>query len=306
VKFGAVVRTALVWDNGSSWRYPSFDEIRDTAQRMEEAGFDSLWLFDHLLYRDPGEPTTGLWECWTMLSALAAVTERIELGPLVLCVPFRNPGILAKMATTLDEISSGRLILGLGAGWHEPEFEAFDLPFDHRAARFEEALQIIVPLFQEGRVDFEGRYHQARNAALLPRGPAPKGPPLLIGAWGPRLMRLAVEYGRMWNGGYSGRIDSFRERLANFEAARAVAGKGPAEVEATALLKVGWPDLTEIPAFFEGEYVTGSAGEMAQAFKEYEEAGVAHVMCQYYPNTTEALDRLISAFHAYRALSAAP
>ena len=113
----------------------SYDSIRAVAQQAEADGFDSIWLADHLLYRKPGEPTRGIWECWTMLSALAEATRRVDIGTLVLCNTFRNPAILAKMATTADEVSSGRLILGIGAGWNEPEYQAFGLPFDHRAAR---------------------------------------------------------------------------------------------------------------------------------------------------------------------------
>ncbi|RPJ37810.1 MAG: LLM class flavin-dependent oxidoreductase, partial [Chloroflexi bacterium] len=136
--------------------------IRKIARWGEKAGFDSLWLYDHLLYRHEDQ-TTGIWEGWTLLSALADATKTIELGTLVACNLFRNPAILAKMAATLDEVSGGRLILGLGAGWNQPEFDAFGIPNDHRVSRFEEALQIIVPLLREGCVDFQGKYYQARN-----------------------------------------------------------------------------------------------------------------------------------------------
>src|SRR6185312_15252700 len=116
---------------------------REMAQRAEAAGFDSLWLFDHLLYREPNEPTIGIWECWTFLSALAEATTTVEIGTLVACTAFRNPAVLAKMAVTLDEVSNSRLTLGIGAGWNQAEFEAFGIPFDHRVDRFEEALKII-------------------------------------------------------------------------------------------------------------------------------------------------------------------
>src|SRR5437773_5461448 len=151
------------------------------AQRAEALGFDSLWVPDHLLLTWE-ERTRGTWECWSLLAALAAVTSRVELGPLVTCTAFRNPALLAKMADTVDEISGGRLIVGLGAGWNGPEDRAFGAQSDHRVDRFEEALQIIVPLLRMGHVDFEGKYYQARGCELRPRGPRPGGPPILIGA----------------------------------------------------------------------------------------------------------------------------
>jgi alkanesulfonate monooxygenase SsuD/methylene tetrahydromethanopterin reductase-like flavin-dependent oxidoreductase (luciferase family) len=141
------------------------------ALTAEERGLDSVYLADHLLFRESSR-TEGIHEAWTVLSAVAALTSRVEIGPLVLAVPFRNPAITAKMAAELDEISGGRLVLGLGCGWHEPEFEAFDLPFDHRVGRFEEALEIMLPLLREGRVRFEGHWHRA-NAELAPPGSSP-------------------------------------------------------------------------------------------------------------------------------------
>lgn len=177
MKIGLMVFTANDrYDNSKR----SYESIRAIAQQSEKDGFDSIWLADHLLYRNPGEPTRGIWECWTTLAALAEATKRVELGTLVVCNSFRNPAILAKMTTTVDEISHGRLILGVGAGWNEPEYQAFGLPFDHRVDRFEEALQIIKPMLREGHVDFAGRYYQARNCEDAPRGPRQQGPPLMV------------------------------------------------------------------------------------------------------------------------------
>lgn len=116
-----------------------YAETRELALQAEATGFDSIWVFDHLLLRYPGQPTEGVWEGWTVLAALAEATRRVELGTLVSCVPFRAPALLAKMADTLEEVSGGRLILGLGAGWHQLEFDAFGIPFDHKVDRFEEA-----------------------------------------------------------------------------------------------------------------------------------------------------------------------
>ena len=132
---------------------PSWQQLKAAAIQSEELGFDSVWVYDHLLHRFEGHPTVGFHECWTMLTALAAVTERVEIGTTVLCAGFRNPALLAKMAESLDEVSAGRLILGLGAGWHKEEFDAFGFPFDHRVSRLEEALQVIKPLLRDREVD---------------------------------------------------------------------------------------------------------------------------------------------------------
>ena len=158
---------------------PRWNEIKASAQHAEAAGFDSLWLPDHLIYDygNSGRPLHGVWECWSILTSLAAVTTRVEIGTTVVCTSFRNPALLAKMADTVDEISGGRLILGLGAGNHEPEFRAFGYPFDHLSGRFEESLQIIRGLLRNGKVDFQGQYYTARECELRPRGPTRLGPP---------------------------------------------------------------------------------------------------------------------------------
>src|SRR5688572_17301063 len=148
------------------------------ARLIEDAGFDSIWTGDHLLYRDERRGSRGPWEAWSVLAAVAATTSRVELGPLVASTSFHNPAMLAKKAATFDEISGGRLILGLGAGWNETEYAAFGFPFDHRVSRFEEAFTIIRLLLATGRCDVHGTYYQLEDAELLPRGPRPNGPPL--------------------------------------------------------------------------------------------------------------------------------
>jgi alkanesulfonate monooxygenase SsuD/methylene tetrahydromethanopterin reductase-like flavin-dependent oxidoreductase (luciferase family) len=261
-----------------------------------------LWLADHLLYRRPNQPTMGIWECWSMLSALAEATQRIELGTSTLCITFRHPAVLAKMAATLDEISGGRLILGLGAGWNEPEHRAFGLPFERRVARFEEALQIIVPLLRDGRVDFEGEFYSVRDCELAPRAPRAAGPPLLIGAAQPRMLRLAARYADIWNAPeYLGAKPGFEPLLRAFETARSEVGDAASHaVQTSVILKIGWPDLGALPGFFGDDYLTGSAEEIALAWRDYAAAGVGHLLCQYHPNTRATLERLIAALEAYR------
>src|SRR6202008_2235225 len=175
-------------------------ELLDMARAVDDLGFDGLWVGEHLLYRWPNRPARGPWEAWTLMAALAAVPSNVTIGTLVACTSFHNPALLAKQAATIDEIAGGRFVLGLGAGWNETEFRAFGFPFDQRVARFEEAFTIIPTLLQEGAVDFEGRFFQARRYELL-RGPA--GPPLLMGANGPRMLRIALPHAVAWNTWYA-------------------------------------------------------------------------------------------------------
>jgi probable F420-dependent oxidoreductase len=277
-----------------------YDSIRSIALQAEADGFDGIWIPDHLLYRNPNEPTRGIWECWTVLAALAEATERVEIGTLTLCNSFRNPAILAKMATTLDEVSQGRLILGIGAGWNQPEYEAFGLPFDHRVDRLEEALQILTPLLRDGHVDFAGKYYAARDCDDAPRGPRSHGPPVLIGGEGPRMFKLAARYADIWNIGYMGVPETMTEPLARMEAACREVGRDPETLGASALIGLWFPDLQpKKPRFFDQPLV-GTVQEIAAAMHGYAARGVEHVMFQCEPDTAEARRRLTEALQLYR------
>ena len=280
----------------------SYETIRAVAHQAETDGFDSLWLADHLFYRNPGEPTRGIWECWTMLAALAEATQRVEIGTLVLCNSFRHPAILAKMATTADEVSHGRLILGVGAGWNEPEYQAFGLPFDHRVDRLEEALQILTPLLHDGQVDFAGQYYHARNCEILPRGPRSDGPPLLVGGEGPRMLTLTAQYADLWNTGYMGQPETMAEPLAKIKAVCRAVGRDPATLGITALIGLWFPDLQAKQPGFLDKPLTGTVPEIAAAMRGYAELGVQHIMFQCEPYTAQALQRLTEALHRYRGM----
>jgi alkanesulfonate monooxygenase SsuD/methylene tetrahydromethanopterin reductase-like flavin-dependent oxidoreductase (luciferase family) len=196
---------------------PNWTSFLALARQAEAAGFTSLWTFDQLLYRmdaidaqyglespTPGVPgpDAGFWECWSVLAALAAVTQRVEIGSMVTCSSYRNPALLAKIAATVDDISGGRVILGIGAGGMEEEHASHGMRWDHRVSRFAEAIEIIHALLKTGTVDFDGEYYQITNGELLPRPARPGGPPILIGALeaGPRMMDLAARYADIWTG----------------------------------------------------------------------------------------------------------
>jgi probable F420-dependent oxidoreductase len=218
-------------------RWPEMVEL---ARTIEDAGFDAIWVGEHLLYRWPDIPARGPWEAWTMLAALAASTTRVSLGPLVAATSFHNPALLAKQAATIDEIAGGRFVLGLGAGWNETEFRAFGFTYDHRIDRFEEAFTIIRTLLQEGRIDYEGRFYQARDCELLPR-PRPGGPPLLIGSNGPRMLRIVAPHVQAWNTWYAD-TDNRPEGVARLkdivDAAARDVGRDPAEIARTVAVHV--------------------------------------------------------------------
>ena len=299
MKIGLMVFLA---NDRETYRKRSYDSIRAVAQQAERDGFDAIWLADHLLYRNPGQPTRGIWECWTMVAALAEATRRVEIGTLVLCNTFRNPAILAKMATAADEVSHGRLILGIGAGWNEPEYQAFGLPFDHRVDRFEEALQILKPLLRQGHVDFAGQYYQARHCDDLPRGPRPEGPPLLVGTASPRMLKLTARYADLWNVGYMGKAETMGEPLAKLERACRGVGRDRATIGVTALIGLWFPDLqSKQPSFFPTP-LTGTTQEITAAIRGYATLGVQHIMFQCEPYTSEAIRRLTEALQLYHGM----
>jgi probable F420-dependent oxidoreductase len=209
------------------------------ARAAEEVGFDSIWLGDHLLYRGDGRPERGPWEAWTTLAGLAAVTERVTLGPLVACAAFHPPGLLAKMAASIDELSGGRFVLGIGAGWNRTEFDAFGIPFDHRVSRFEEAFAIVRSLLAGERVTFDGRFHHADDAVLLP--PPSRRTPLMIGSDGERVLRIALPHVDAWNtwyDRYGNTPEGFAALNARIDAAAAEAGRDPHDVTRSACVRV--------------------------------------------------------------------
>jgi len=267
-----------------------FADLRAMAIAAEDEGLDSVWLADHLIFREEDE-TTGIHEAWTVLTAVAAVTSRVEIGPLVLALPFRNPALMAKMAAELDEVSGGRLILGVGCGWHQPEFDAFGYPFDHRVGRFAEGLEILLPLLRGERVTFEGRYHRAIDAELRPGPIRPGGPPILIAGKKPRMLSLVARHAQQWNAawyGHPGNADELRTRLASLERALDDAGRDPATLARTAGIFVAYDGAdADTPE----RAIRGTTDEIAAALAGYADLGISHLIAHVFPRTVDAVRR---------------
>ena len=279
-------------------RLVGWPEYLAMAGRIEELGYDSIWLGDHLLYRWPGvAEARGPWECWTMLAAIAACTSRVTLGPLVASTSFHAPAMLAKQAATVDEISGGRLILGLGAGWNETEYAAFGFPFDRRISRFEEAFTIIRTLLRDGAIDFDGAFYQARDCELQPRPTRPGGPPLLLGSSGERMLRIAAPYIDGWNAWYNATgnspagVAALREQV---DAAAVVAGREPGAIERSVAVLVRLPGGDgRLAGLDTGPTVPALAGSpevMAEELRTYARAGIDAVQLVLDPITLGSIE----------------
>jgi probable F420-dependent oxidoreductase len=274
------------------------------AQAAEEVGFDSIWVGDHLLYRDEGGRERGPWDAWTLLAALAAGTERVQLGPLVACTAFHPPGLIARMAAALAEVSRGRLVLGLGAGWNEEEFRAFGIPFDHRVSRFEESFTIIRQLLAGERVTLDGTYAQAQDAVLLPAPPDP--PPIMIGSNGPRMLSIALPHADVWNTWYEDFGNSpegfaaLNDRIS--DAARD-AGREPSEIERSACVYVALDGSGEERAPTpEAPPLEGPPRRIAASLSDLAEAGADEAILVLSPITERSireLARVLALLHGH-------
>lgn len=275
-------------------RHVPWPDYLAMARAAEDVGFDSIWVGDHLLYRGDGREERGPWDAWALLAALAAHTERVRLGPLVACTAFAPPGLLARKAAAVQEVSGGRLVLGLGAGWNETEFRAFGLPFDHRASRFGEAFEIIRRLLAGERVTFEGRFERVQDAVLLPQPVTP--PPLMIGSTGERVLRLALPHVAAWNIWYAwfgNTPDGFARENERVSRLLQDAGREPSDVLRSATVFVTLergrrdrPHTDEVPP------LAGSPAAIARGLAELAAAGVDEAILVVSPITEPAIRAL--------------
>lgn len=277
---------------------PTFGETVAFAQRAESVGLDSIWVFDHLLFRFPKVPQEGVREAWTTLSAVAAVVPRVELGSLVMCSSFRNPALMAKMAATLDDLSGGRVILGLGSGWHDPEYAAFGYPADHKVGRFSEDLEIAARLLRGDRLTMNGMWRQLTDAELVP--PPERRVPILVAAKGARMLHLTASWADAWNTAWFGKVEErLLTRLRDLDQACVLAGRDPATMRRTVGVRLRDPGSGANDAMS----LDADARGLADFFDELAALGIDDALVWSISKSAEAVDRIGEArrLHLERA-----
>ncbi len=270
----------------------TYEQAAKLGRAVDELGFDSLWIADHLMYREPDGWTTGPLEAWTLLGALAAITQRVQLGPFVSPIPFRPPAMLAKMATTVDQISGGRLILGLGTGIDEAEFRAFGYPFHDRFERFAEAVPLIARLLKGERVDHRGVVYELSGAEVYPQPVRAAGIPVLIGGKGPRMLRLAAQHADAWNGFGIRDPEELTGLLTQLRAACDEVGRDPDSLEITVSAYVVFEDRYDGNEDTLPSSLVGGDAAIAAGLAAYARAGVDRFIARLAPATVESFERL--------------
>jgi alkanesulfonate monooxygenase SsuD/methylene tetrahydromethanopterin reductase-like flavin-dependent oxidoreductase (luciferase family) len=283
---------------------PRWSDLLAMGQTAEQIGFDVLWVSDHTGFVGDDGEWQGCWEAWTVLSALAASTSRVQLGNYVLAIPYRNPALLAKMAETLDEISGGRVILAIGAGWNKPEFDAFDFPYTDRFDRFEDGLRIICSMLRTGRADHDGKVVSAHGAEIRPRGPRPEGLPVMVGASGPRMLRLTAELADAWDGG-SGGLEKSKEMVQKIDDACRAVGRDPQMLSRSleAVVRTVPTKEAEAP---DAKELRGTPEKLAGVLLRYADLRIQHLVITVEPQTLEGVRAFEPVIQAMTARSREP
>jgi alkanesulfonate monooxygenase SsuD/methylene tetrahydromethanopterin reductase-like flavin-dependent oxidoreductase (luciferase family) len=269
---------------------PRFNDMLAIAHAAEVVGLDGVWLADHfVIQNEETGATSGVWDAWTMLAGLAATTSSAILGTFVACTGFRHPSVIAKMTESLDEISGGRFVLGLGAGWHRPEYDRFGYPFDHRVSRFEDAIKIIAPLLHEGRASHQGEFFHVQDAVNAPRGPlGPSGgAPILVGTSGPRMLGLTARYADAWNTVWHKEASGAAEGIEKIEAACKEVGRDPATIVKTAGSNIAMPGYLGVRP----NPITGDAEQIAEAIVGFRDLGFRHYVAGLDPCTPQSVEQ---------------
>ena len=264
---------------------PHYADILNIAEHASSSGFEVLWIADHFSFPDGNGGLRGAWDAWTLMAALAAKVQDVHIGPMVACTAYRNPGVIAKMTEMIDEISGGRFILGLGAGWQEDEYRQFGIQFEPRFSQFEEAFAIITGLLRDGEADVQGAFYQANAAKNLPRGPRPHGAPILIGSSGNKMLRLLARHADAWNTGWYGSTEGIPEKIAALNAACEAEGRDPETVVKTIGISIAMEGYTgNRPNPLEGD-----ADAQLAFLHELKDLGFRHMVVGLDPCTQETI-----------------
>jgi alkanesulfonate monooxygenase SsuD/methylene tetrahydromethanopterin reductase-like flavin-dependent oxidoreductase (luciferase family) len=273
---------------------PMWSDMLEMSQAAADAGFEILWFDDHFSFPEEGGSHRGQWDTFTLMAAIAARVPDVQIGPMVACTAYRNPGVIAKMTEMIDEISGGRFILGLGAGWQHDEYKQFGLRFEPRVSQFEEALEIIHGLLRHGEADVQGEYYQANQAKNLPRGPREHGAPILIGSTGARMLDLLARYADAWHEGGS-TPEAIRANIAKLDAACEKVGRDPKTVIRTTNVELRAVGSKETdPSVLDLD----DDGKLAK-FNELKDLGFQHIVLRIKPSTPETIAVLAPVVKAF-------
>ena len=276
---------------------PRFSDMVEMAQTARAVGFEAIWFADHFQFEDDDASVRGVWEAFSMMAGVAASVPDVQIGSLVACTGFRNPALIAKTTEAIDEISDGRFVLGLGAGWHKPEYDAFGYPWDHRVSRFEDGIQIMRQMLRDGSATHDGKFFQADNAVIQPRGPRENGAPILVGSSGDRMLGIIARHADAWNTVWHGDTSRIPELMAKVDAACEEAGRDPKSLIRTAGGNIAMDPHLER----RGNAFDGSVAEKAQHLHSFREMGLHHFVCGLdacTPDTISAFGDVIQQFDA--------
>ncbi len=290
----SIALTVPVAEATAGANFPHFADQLAASRHAVEAGFEALWFADHFSFEsDAG--WRGSWDAWTLIAAIAAAVPDVCVGPMVACTAYRNPGVIAKMTEMIQDISGGRFILGLGAGWSEPEYRQFGFRFEPRVSQFEEAVTIIHGLLRDGEIDFQGEYYQANRAVNLPRAASGVTTPILIGSSGDRMLGLLARFGDAWNVGWNGDTEGLKGKVAKLDAACEAAGRDPQTVVRTVSVGFAGEGFAGDPATI----FTGDTDGFVALLHELEGLGFRHVIVRLDPFSNEAIDALTPAIERF-------
>lgn len=293
----------VIADDLTTQERTSWEHTLEIALLAEQMGFDTIWIPDELFWRNEEGSKDGIgwWEGVAMAGALAAATTTIGIGTWVLSALHRNPGLTVKAIETIDEISGGRTIFGYGAGHAEDQGRTFGYPLEKTVGRYEEALQIVVPLLRAGHAEFSGEYHSAADQISRPRGPQGSAIPLLLGGHGPRTIGLAARYADIWSGYSQGSSapESYVERIKLLDEACERIGRDPGSIGRSASAVVA-PTGEEAPGFLAGE-LTGSPQQIAEDLLRFADVGITSVEIWLWPYTKPTLEAMAPVMEIVRA-----